>query len=159
MTVVTMIRRAQQSAPVDIIGLANDLGVNVNEAWLADDVSGELVRIDENKYEINVNAAHHLTRKRFTIAHELGHFLYHKDLIGDGLDDDRAYRSTSAGRYHNTRIGPVQETQANQFAANTLMPHTLINSLRAEGLSRSQMAKRLQVSEHALAIRLGEPYP
>ena len=158
MTVIDAIKRAQRSAPVDVEGLAKDLGVRVNVAWLDGDVSGELVRHGD-RYEINVNATHAPTRQRFTIAHELGHYIYHRDLIGDGIDDDRAYRSTSVGRYHNTRIGPMQETEANRFAANLLMPYHLLDRLRAEGLGRTEMAHRLQVSEHALAIRTGQPYP
>lgn len=159
MTIISMIRRAQRSAPVDVDGLCADLGLRVNQAWLDDDISGELVRVSPDKFEINVNASHPTTRQRFTTAHELGHFIYHRDLIGDGLDDDRAYRSTSKGRYHNTRIGRPQETQANQFAANLLMPWGLIEALRADGLSRKQIAKKLAVSEQALAIRLGDSYP
>lgn len=43
---------------------------------------------------ITVAANDPLTRQRFTLAHELGHYMLHRTLIGDGLDDDRAYRST-----------------------------------------------------------------
>ncbi|MEO0625256.1 MAG: ImmA/IrrE family metallo-endopeptidase [Pseudomonadota bacterium] len=158
-TAIEKISEAQRLAPVDVIRLAEDLGVRVNETFLDGEISGELVRNSNGGFEINVNASHAPTRQRFTVAHELGHFLQHRDLIGDGLDDDRAYRSTQSGRYFNTRIGPRQETQANQFAASLLMPSHLIERLRNEGLDRREMAARLGVSEHAMAIRLGEPYP
>lgn len=157
--VIDRIKRAQRAAPVDVLGLAEDLGVRVNDSVLDSDISGELVQVSPGVFEINVNARNPVTRQRFTIAHELGHYLYHKDLIGSGVDDDRAYRSTSRGRYFNTRIGPREETAANQFAANLLMPWRLIEELRGEGLTRGQMAGRLLVSEHAMAIRLGEQYP
>lgn len=158
-TIIDAIRRAQRGAPVDVEGLASDLGLRVNFSFLDPTVSGELRRVSEDRYEINVNARDPETRQRFTIAHELGHFINHRDLIGDGIDDDRAYRSTSAGRYHNTRIGPKQETEANRFAASLLMPNNIISDLKSEGLSRREVAKRLGVSEHALAIRTGEQYP
>jgi hypothetical protein len=158
-TIINAIRKAQRVAPVDVVGLAEELGLRVNFSFLDPGVSGELRRVSEDSYEINVNARDPETRQRFTIAHELGHFINHRDLIGDGVDDDRAYRSTSVGRYHNTRIGPKQETEANKFAASLLMPRDIISELKGDGLSRSQMAKRLGVSEHALAIRTGDQYP
>ena len=159
MTIIEAIKRAQQTAPVNVEGLARDLGVRVTYPWVDDDISGELRRMSGDKFEISVNGTHAPTRRRFTLAHELGHFIYHRDLIGDGVDDNRAYRRTSTARYALTRIGTHEETEANRFAANLLMPMHLINQLRGEGLTRQQMAKRLEVSEHALAIRLGESYP
>jgi predicted transcriptional regulator len=159
MKVIDAIKRAQRVAPVDVIGLATDLGLDVRPVYLDEKVSGELEHLGNGRYIIYVNAHHAQTRQRFTIAHELGHYLYHRDLIGSGVGDDTAYRSTIVTKYFNTRIGPAQETEANRFAANLLMPYHLIEQLRAEGLDRKTMAARLQVSEHALAIRLGEPYP
>ena len=159
MTLIDALKRAQSKAPVDVEGLAMDLGITVNYAYLAPEISGELVQTDSKDYEININAEDPHTRQRFTLAHEIGHFVYHRDLIGDGLDDDRAYRSTATGSYHNKRIGPRQETDANKFAASLLMPQSLIDQLREEGCDRAAMADRLGVSEAAMAIRLGEPYP
>lgn len=84
--------------------------------------------------------------------------MLHRHLIGDGIDDDRAYRSTNVGKYHNMSIGPEEETEANRFAAGLLMPKESIQKLRAEGMTPIQMAERLQVSAHAMHIKLGVPY-
>lgn len=157
-TLNEMVKAAQRSAPVNVEGLADDLGVKVRREFLEDDISGELVRVGEDEFQINVNVMDSLTRQRFTIAHELGHFIFHRSLIGDGVDDNRAYRSTDQGRYHNQAIGRAEETQANKFAASFLMPMQLIEPLQRQGLTVAQMAKRLQVSQHALSIRLGIPY-
>ena len=154
MSMIEKIRNAQKTAPVDVVGLCRDLGIEVHEAWLENEISGELVSKDNGAYQINVNASHAETRKRFTIAHELGHFIYHRDLIGTGIDDDRAYRSTDVGRYHNINIGPRQETEANKFAANLLMPKELILEMKNRGLTSSQMAQELKVSQQAMDIRL-----
>jgi Zn-dependent peptidase ImmA (M78 family) len=155
MNTIQAIKRAQASVPVNVIGLALDLGVKINTVWFEDsDVSGELVKTSSDTYEINVNGSHPLTRQRFTIAHELGHFIYHRHLIGDGVTDSRAYRSTAGHRYYNPRIGPRQETEANRFAASLLMPYELIEDLQDEGLDERQIASVLQVSEQALAIRM-----
>lgn len=155
MLTMDAIRKAQRSAPVDLLGLAEDLGITVNESFLDADVSGELVRLPNGSYEININSYDPPNRKRFTLAHEIGHFIYHRNLIGDGLDDDKAYRSTHSGRYHNTQIGPKQETEANRFAAQLLMPSALIAELESEGLTSEQIAKRLKVSKQAFDIRTG----
>ena len=155
---LTLVNRFMDRAPVDVETLALALGAPVHRAYLDADVSGMLERT-KSGFRIVVNAAHASTRQRFTIAHEIGHFLFHRHLIGDGIDDDRAYRSTSAGRYKNMSIGPAQETEANKFAAAVLMPRKLIDEARAAGAnSPAQLAKKLGVSEHAMCIRLGEPY-
>lgn len=164
---MTLVTRFMQRAPVDIEGLALSLGLPVREAYLGDDMAGMLEKASSgflnrtpSGYQIVVNADQPDTRKRFTIAHEIGHFLYHRHLIGSGVGDSKAFRSTDRQRYHNTAIGPKQEAEANQFAATVLMPKSLVDRVaRDEGLnSPAALAKRFGVSEHAMCIRLGVPY-
>lgn len=158
MLVIHAIKRAQEQAPVDVHGLARDLDVRVHEAWLDKDVSGELVPLRDGRFQVNLNADHTRQRRRFTLAHELGHFVHHRHLIGTGIGDDRAYRSTGAGKYHNTAIGPREETEANRFASNLLMPQHLINALMAEGFTTpEQLAEKLDVSVPAMRVRQGLP--
>lgn len=152
------IRRAQLNYPVDIQGLCAELGIELHPAWLDSDVSGELVPLEGGRYRINVNADHSPLRQRFTAAHEIGHFVYHRDLIGSGLDDDRAYRSTDTGRYHNTNIGPREETEANRFASNLLMPDHLMERAKAAGLNTpEELAGAFLVSVPAMRVRMGLP--
>ncbi|WP_408636412.1 ImmA/IrrE family metallo-endopeptidase [Paracoccus onchidii] len=85
--------------------------------------------------------------------------MLHRHLVGDGIDDDRAYRSTEVGKYHNTLIGPKEETEANKFAANLLMPRDAINRERARlNDDVSAMAGLFEVSRHAMSIRMGVPF-
>lgn len=156
------INEFRKSAPVRVEPLAHALGVPVKYAFLPTEVSGMLERVnDDDVYQITVNAGDPLTRKRFTIAHELGHFMLHRYLLGDGIDEDRAYRSIAGGKYKNTKIGPREETEANKFAANLLMPYELVEKLKKEdGLTTAkELAQRLEVSVHAMSIRMGVPYP
>lgn len=156
MRVIDAIQRAQRSYPVDLDGLCRELNIKLHYAWLDDDISGELVPMANGGFQINVNATHPKTRQRFTIAHELGHYVHHRHLIGIGIDDDRAYRSTNLGRYHNTSIGPAEETEANRFAASLLMPSHLLQRLENEGKhTPEQKAAALNVSLSSLKIRLG----
>lgn len=155
----TISRFIRKGPPVNVEGLAKALGIDVKYAYLESDISGQIEQYKPGRFRITVNAADAPTRQRFSIAHELGHFVYHRPLIGDGVDDDRAYRSTAKGRYHNQLIGPSQETQANSFAANLLIPDSLLRQEQRSGhVDVNDMAHRFEVSRHAMSIRLGYPY-
>lgn len=149
---------ARKTIPVPVQTLPALLGIKLRPAFLGNDVSGMLEKAGDS-FLLTVNALDPNTRQRFTIAHELGHYMLHRHLVGDGVDDDRAYRSTEVGKYHNTLIGPKEETEANKFAANLLMPRNAITKERKRLQdSVSEMAKLFQVSEHAMSIRMGVPY-
>lgn len=155
-----LVNHFRQYVPVDVEGLAFALGVPVEYVDLPEDISGMIEPHPLSGYQIFVNSKHPPTRQRFTIAHELGHFLNHANLIGSGVGDDRAYRSTDTGRYRNTAIGPKHETEANRFAATVLMPIEAIAAVQdREGINDpSVLAKRFEVSEHAMHIRMRIPY-
>ncbi len=135
-------------APVNLLGMAQALALQVNmDAVLSEDVSGSIRKApNTDRYLIDVNVAHSPRRKRFTLAHEISHFLLHKDQIGDGIEDNALYRS---------RLGGFMETQANAMAAELLMPAKLLRTLwRAGFRSIHQLSDKFEVSEEALRIRL-----
>ena len=112
-------------------------------------------RSDEDRYKIHVRAQDPFVRRKFTIAHELSHYLLHKDEIGDGIVDDYLYRSG---------LSSQKEQEANELAARILMPTVLINKALDEVLQMKsdydlvrQMAKRFEVSNVGMAIKLGLP--
>ncbi len=145
-----VILRHQAKAPVDVTSIANELGINVWEMVLPEGISGKIFKDPlnggESGYSIGVNKSEWYLRKRFTLAHEIAHFILHRDQIGDELTDDAMYRSGLPTR---------EEAQANRLAADILMPAHLILRLKASGCdSPSKMADALQVSEEAMKIRL-----
>lgn len=148
------IEQVQQDAPVRLSVLARELGVRVLSTSLPDGISGEIrpAADDPNSYIIKVNRKDPARRQRFTVAHELAHFLLHHDAIGTGISDDALYRSALS----NTR-----EAQANRLAADILMPESLVDqwSERAEAFKVDDrvefLADKLNVSEAAMRIRLG----
>jgi Zn-dependent peptidase ImmA (M78 family) len=78
---------------------------------MPENISGFISR-EGDAWVLGVNSLHHPNRQRFTIAHEIGHFLLHRDhgSFHDGLlfrRDDELNQ---------------QEREANQFAALVLMP-------------------------------------
>ncbi len=141
------------SAPIDIYKLIVDLGIGIVETILDDDISGTIERKKSGQYLISINSSDSQTRKRFTAAHELGHYIYHREQIDEQcIADNRLYRSTDNSKY-NAHIGKLEETQANQFAANLLMPLHLIKELKESGLSIDEIATALGVSKQAMKIR------
>jgi uncharacterized protein DUF955 len=153
-TAQTLIGNFQREAPVSVAALANALGLKVWSSDLPRGISGKLFRSTEYGGEagfaIFVNSHEPETRQRFTIAHELGHFLLHRHKLDEGeIVDDAFYRS---------RLSSSLETEANKAAAEILMPWHLINSLLNAGTKDPRrIAESLNVSETAIRIRLGLP--
>jgi len=146
-----IINEHRERAPVEIKEILKKLGIVVREVDFDRSISGSIEKSDDGTFIISVNSADSLTRKRFTMAHELGHYILHRDKIGNGITDNRLYRASNANYY----IGNKEETQANQFAANLLMPKELIESLRLKGYTEpADLAALLLVSLQALTIRL-----
>ena len=73
-----IIREHQARAPVETVPLAQAFGIEVYKApnW-PDDQSGFIRRnpSDPSQFQIFVNGNHPVTRRRFTIAHEIAHAL------------------------------------------------------------------------------------
>jgi Zn-dependent peptidase ImmA (M78 family) len=141
--------------PVPVERVAENLGLEVRYAPLEGDLSGALVREDHQVY-IGVNSLHHSNRRRFTIAHEVGHYVLHKGLR---LHVDTDFRINWRDEESSKAINP-DEIEANRFAAELLMPTDFllkdIDTLKdASQISLNALAKRYGVSPQAMKIRLG----
>jgi len=91
-----------EAPPVKVEAIALHYGVEIREEFFPDDISGALHRGLERAV-IAVNKGHHAHRRRFTIAHELGHFLLHRDAPPTTT---RSIRSVCTfGRRSRTRSG------------------------------------------------------
>lgn len=142
------------SAPVDVAAAAEKLGVKIFAAKLAEKVSGVLVRDpsygSESGFVIFVDEDEPAVRQRFTAAHELGHFVLHKEAVGHKNEDNYLLRSEG--------MSNRQEAEANRFAASLLMPFDLIEEAMKNGITTPKdLAKHFKVSEIAMSIRLGLP--
>lgn len=147
-----IISRHTQSAPVNVGAIARDLGLSVYlDRQMPSDIAGKIVREaagSPSRYSIYVNASDPARRQRFTLAHEIAHFVLHRDLIGDGLIDDGMYRSKLGGEY---------ERQANRLAADMLMPAGLVRGYYRGGMiSYADLSGAFDVSTEAIRIRLQE---
>ncbi len=138
-----------RGAPVALGDICKALGLKVVQVEESDTFCGSIQQADDRgrEYTIKVNRYHHPNRQRFTIAHEVAHWLEHRHLIGDGIVDDELHRSGLPSKI---------EREANRIAADILMPDALIEVLERECLDNVEdMARRLRVSKTALATKLG----
>jgi Zn-dependent peptidase ImmA (M78 family) len=143
-----------ETAPVDVAAIADSLGLGLYESALGKGISGALVREPSYKtpsgFVIFVNQDEAYVRQRFTAAHEIGHFVLHRDRIGQRIEDNYLLRAEG--------LSNTLEYQANKFAADILMPYPLIERLVQEGVDGlDALARRLEVSQVAMAIRLDHP--
>ena len=161
-------RRAEQlieslgvvTLPIDVIEVARRLGARVVEALVPDDVSGMLVRNGATVI-ISVKPSDAPTRKRFTIAHEIGHlYLEHQFKSGQHVHVDRGSYVSHRGRRASEGTDPM-EVEANQFASALLMPSALLKQRAAaqgDVLGEEEvdaLAQEFAVSVQAMTIRLG----
>ena len=111
---------------------------------------------DTNKFKIYVNKNHPITRNRFTIAHEIGHYI--SALCGSHsekqlFNDSQGFEDYSIS-YRKNGILSDAETEANEIAARILMPEHFVNDFVELGLNIEEMAERFFVSQSAMSIRL-----
>ena len=132
-------------APVDVKKIAEVLGFLVVPYDFPKKQKGRII-IKEDIKAIGVNKNHPETLQRFSIAHEIGHFLsghaFYEHVYSD--DENRLYDPY----FH-------QEREADLFASELLMPKNfLIKDLNAFGLDIKKLIEKYQVSEQAMWIRL-----
>lgn len=134
-------------------------GVREIKAPRALDISsfeGSLVRNPEDPTEWGILYREHATpeRSRFTIAHELGHFILHRALQSRFECDNGGVTS---GQFDGRNI----EREANEFASNLLMPMDLLRRFLGDQRKvtlhlLSDIARTFEVSFEALCLRFIE---
>jgi Zn-dependent peptidase ImmA (M78 family) len=151
-------RSGIRRAPVPVESIARAAGLDVRYAPTTDDVSGALIQ-QGGAAIIAVNSAHHDNRQRFTIAHELGHFILHKR-AKPFFDDDFSIDFRNAV---SSEASERREIEANGFAAALLMPKDFLRKdmlrLSLEGSDEPELivqslAVRYKVSRRAMELRL-----
>ncbi|NIJ39328.1 Zn-dependent peptidase ImmA (M78 family) [Sphingopyxis panaciterrae] len=144
------------AAPVDLYAIFDALGIDYAEKPIG---SGESAWIERkgDRFSVVVNASEGATRRRFSAAHELAHYLLHRDLMQ--IDGDRMNRHTDRlyGVPEDNPASPFtrqHEIQANRLAAQIVMPAPLVRKKFAEYQNAGQLAAAFGVSKAAMEIRL-----
>lgn len=146
-----IIKKYQDTFPIKVGQIAKELNLIIKSATLRAGISGEIKKVGDN-YVIRINRHDVKERQRYTLAHEIAHFLLHKDDIGDGIEDTVLYRS---------RLSDAKEAQANRLAADILMPWEKLSSYYKKHTNLEKIEKLekvaadLEVSTTALKYRLG----
>lgn len=150
------------AVPVNPVEVASRLGLRTVHAVFSEPkYSGLTARRKNGITTILVKEGEAPVRKRFTVAHEIGHALLHlQDGEGEIIDTDvDLLRSTESqvGAWTDVRR---REYEANVFAAELLMPRELVTSMWARIPAKdhtvSVMAEIFQVSEAAMGYRLDD---
>jgi hypothetical protein len=145
------VRFMRSPPPIDLVGLARELGIRVRYEDLGSD-AGKIARIegdDGPRYEITINSQDGEARQRFTLAHEIAHYVKHRHLLDRGAVSDNAL-------YRSHLPEPI-EWEANRYAAQLLMPLSAMQQAWREGSrTASDFARRLNVSEQAAQIRFDQ---
>jgi predicted transcriptional regulator len=135
--------------PVDPIQIAQQLGIKVSTAGLDEGVAGMLRKRPGFDPEIFINGHDSLNRQRFTVAHELGHYVKRIAAREDEWEHVD-YRDTLA----SAGTDP-DEVFANRFAAGLLMPKAEIERLKRDhGYGPATLALEFGVSAEAMSFRL-----
>lgn len=143
--------------PVPISFIAEKMGLNIYHYDLGENISGALV-IDNGQGTIGVNPLESSVRQRFTVAHELGHFVLHKN--SESLFVDKEFKVLF--RNHESSTGELKREQdANGFAAAILMPKKILaEKIRylafdlTDEYAVKHLAKMFDVSVMAMTYRI-----
>jgi len=109
-------------------------------------ISGSLI-YEKGVWIIRVNKNHNSKRQRFTIAHEIGHYVMHRNKL-QSFTDEIFFRARNNGDIEN---------RANDFASKLLMPEENVRMAIKEGVRNlGLLAKRFDVSAPAMKIRVQE---
>lgn len=124
--------------PINLLMLAHALKIGIENTNIIDEDGYTMRRERDNKYKIVINYDTQGLRKRFTLAHEIGHIMLkhfeHYDV--DNLDDKSL---------------KVLDKEADVFAAEILMPYRIIKRMRP---NIKEMASYFEVTEYAMETRL-----
>lgn len=153
--------------PVRIEDIARFLGIKVLAFPLENEVSGILV-MEPYGATIGYNQDESRARRRFTVAHELGHYVLHNPQKDRKVFVDNTFKVSNEFRVlFRTKIGQEEPTnarmefEANTFAAAILMPEKqllqLIDEIEfdlGDELAVKELSRRFDVSSTAMYYRL-----
>ena len=94
-------RSGIRNPPVSVERVAKSLGAQVRFSPLDEELSG-MIYIRDGTPIIGVNARHAPNRQRFTIAHEIGHLVLHRELITGVVHVDKQFPVQFVGLNRDT---------------------------------------------------------
>src|SRR4051812_13763467 len=146
-----------ETIPVDPVVLANQLGIKVFNAKFSDDSLVGMIAKRGADITLLVNQSDPPARKRFTIAHELGHHFLHLQEDGEFVDGEaNLFRQEVPEDEDKLSPDRRREIQANMFAAALLMPEEEVRQAWKLHQSIEVLARKFNVSETAMYYRINQ---
>ncbi|MCC2624899.1 MAG: hypothetical protein K0R14_772 [Burkholderiales bacterium] len=134
-------------APVNIEQIVKNYGIQVYKESMEENQSGAIV-INDNASGMIINKDDSLSRQRFTMAHELGHFISYK--LQNKTGEIIEFRDGTSSLGTN-----LEEIFANKFAASILIPKTLLVSLIGSmEVNIEELSNIFEVSQQSLEFRI-----
>jgi hypothetical protein len=149
---LAIVERHMMSQPINLEAVFRDLGIEYCTVAMGPTESGRIEKTEGGGYRVLVNASEGLQRQRFTAAHELAHYLLHRDMLQTS-HLDRLYLGEVTDN-PSAPFSPSHEVQANKVAANILMPKSMVRTDFQRGMTVDELAKKYAVSPAAMRVRL-----
>lgn len=141
------------SYPINIRDIIRNYGLDILELDYKSDPKTKDVAgvINPEKKRIYVEESDTESRKAFTIAHELGHWLLHQKQLNEDNRYTVLYR-LAIGWYNHEPI----EAEANYFAACLLVPEAMLKEEYQKIQDPKELARIFNVSDEMMGYRLKE---
>jgi Zn-dependent peptidase ImmA (M78 family) len=137
------------SPPVNLPVILQAHGIEYQEVKDFPDTVDALIIEDGEKLYAAVNARQHLHRQRFSLAHELGHYVLHKDF----MHEDNVTIDSPPTEESEIGSKDPAEAEADLFAGELLVP--LIMLKLHVGKDVPELSKLFLVSEQVIGIAIG----
>lgn len=140
-----LIKNDLYKIPADIIVIAKNNDIDVYNIELPTNIQGAIrYNKKSDKFQIILNSKLNLRQKRITLAHEIGHFFLHKDILkSDEIHVDIMYR-----------IEGEKEKDVEYFAGALLMNKLLLEKAYESVTDIKELSDLFEVSESDMTLRL-----
>ncbi len=137
--------------PFDIYAYVNTFDdIEIINDDLSSEISG-MIEYISGGFIITINKYHSYERRRFTLAHEFGHYCMHREY----LINNKSIKDVALFRSENTK--DQKEFEANEFATNILLPKDEFISVIKSGKTKLRdIAEYFCVSASAVKYRAYE---
>ncbi|OZG49818.1 ImmA/IrrE family metallo-endopeptidase [Bombiscardovia coagulans] len=136
--------------PIRVGDIAHSLGLIVQSLPLPTELDGMLIKDKpQQPFKAVSNCYQAEVRQRFTLAHELGHYIrQYQEWPSDEITVEPEHRDRNSSKGFDPN-----EIWSNRFAAALLMPAAIVRKYWSEGKTDEQMARIFDVSESDMSFR------
>jgi Zn-dependent peptidase ImmA (M78 family) len=139
-----------KAPPVDLEAILASHGIGYEEIDDFPDTVDALIVEDGHKVYAAVNARQHPQRRRFSLAHELGHYFLHRD----GMPEDLVTIDNPPTELIESSSKDPAEIEADLFAGELLVPLEMLKLHVKKGIP--ELSRIFFVSEQVVSIAISQ---